>query len=179
MVISLRIKDANEVYNNVVGNLEATELAESIEYHQMSAFKEMQKEFSFDSAVMSNELPNQIFYHSKVQSYLDYINIHAIDFLIYRLPMENAYFYLSSHRKTERLISTLFNVLESIGYRGEKMKKTVSRLHDVSHAIYASKADIFVTADARFAAKCEAVYDYAGVPTKVISYEEFLHLDIR
>lgn len=171
-------KDANEVYNNVISDLEATKFAESMEYQQMSAFKKMQKEFSFNSAVMSNETPNQIFYHPKVQSYLDYINMHAIDFLIFRLPIENAYFYLSNHRKTERLISALFNVLESIGYKGEKIKKTVSRLHDVSHAIYATKADIFVTCDARFAAKCQAVYEYAGVPTRVMSYEEFLYLNI-
>lgn len=165
-----------ETFERVIKYLHMTKTAEDLEYKQMKAFKMMQSEFLFDSKVISNIATDQIFYDDKVQSFLDFINIHANNFIIFRLPMENAYFYLSNHRKTEQLISTLFNVLESIGYKGEKIKKSVSRLHDVSHAIYATKADIFVTNDVRFAAKCRAVYEYAGVTTKVMSYDEFLRL---
>lgn len=62
----------------------------------------------------------------------------------------------------------LFGLLELFGYNADKKEKTISGIHDVTHAIYATKAEKLFTADKRFAKCCKAVYAYLGVPTEVI-----------
>ena len=63
----------------------------------------------------------------------------------------------------------LFRILNFAGYCSEKSEQTsISGTHDVSHAIYATKADFLVTMDRKFAKKCKAVYNFLGVRTSVI-----------
>ncbi len=67
------------------------------------------------------------------------------------------------------MISQLFQILRLSGYQKDKgANKGVSHTHDVSHGIYGTGADFLVTADIRFSKRCEAVYFYLGVPTKVV-----------
>lgn len=73
----------------------------------------------------------------------------------------------------QRNVSKLFDLLEAIGYYPEKEKTYTSRMHDVTHAIYATQADYFVTCDTKFYKKCKAVYSFLGVPTSVIKYSSF------
>lgn len=92
----------------------------------------------------------------------------------YTLPL----FYISkgmykdlknSHKKLEYTIEILFRLLNYCGYNAEKKESTIiSSTHDVTHAIYATKADYLISADQRFVNKCQAVYYYLGVDTKVI-----------
>lgn len=66
-------------------------------------------------------------------------------------------------------IEILFRILNHNGYyRDQKLKTSISGTHDVSHAIYATKAKWFITTDERFANRCKAVYFYLGVPSSVI-----------
>ena len=66
-------------------------------------------------------------------------------------------------------IEILFRILNHNGYyRDQKLKTSISGTHDVSHAIYATKANWFITTDERFANRCKAVYFYLGVPSTVI-----------
>lgn len=67
---------------------------------------------------------------------------------------------LKSHTAFERCIEITFCYLEAIRYRPEAVKKSRSRMHDVSHAIYGSIADLLVTDDDRFSKKVQAVYKY-------------------
>ena len=63
----------------------------------------------------------------------------------------------------------MFRILNQNGYYSEKKVKTsISGTHDVSHAIYATVARWLLTADSRFYKKCEAVYTFLEVPTKVL-----------
>jgi hypothetical protein len=51
-------------------------------------------------------------------------------------------------------------------------------MHDVTHAIYGAGADYLVTGDKRFRARVIATYEFLELPTKVVSIEEFLLLDV-
>lgn len=74
----------------------------------------------------------------------------------------------------DRAFEITFNYLEEIRYRPDSAKKYRSHLHDVSHAIYASHTDYFITNDAKFAHKARAAYDFLGARTKVIDYSDFI-----
>lgn len=82
---------------------------------------------------------------------------------------------LKSHATFERCIEITFCYLESIRYRPEAVKKSRSRMHDVSHAIYGSIADILVTDDDRFSKKLQAVYKYWGIETEILSTDDFVY----
>lgn len=73
----------------------------------------------------------------------------------------------------EAYVNLAANLLEKIGYFREKETKARSRLHDVSHMIYAAYSDIFVTADKKMLQKTKAIYSMLQVPTKVMSLKEF------
>ncbi len=95
--------------------------------------------------------------------------------LDYRLP-ENFKFRKGSYSTLQNTqyeltytIEILFRILNHNGYYRDKKEKTsISGTHDVSHAIYATKANWLITTDERFANRCKAVYYYLGVPTHVI-----------
>ncbi len=73
-----------------------------------------------------------------------------------------------SHSSLQLTIGMLFVLLSYVGYKTEKRDKSVSGIHDVSHAIYATECDFLLTMDNKFAKKCEAVYSFLGVKTKVV-----------
>lgn len=73
------------------------------------------------------------------------------------------------HKVLEFVIEILFRMLNIYGYNAEKKEDTtISGIHDVSHAIYATQANKLFTVDKRFANKCKAIYHFLGVDTEVI-----------
>lgn len=79
-----------------------------------------------------------------------------------------------SQEVMEHVFEVVFNYLEEIRYKPDSVKKSRSRMHDVSHAIYAAHADYFVTNDGGFSSKARVVYSYLGVPTEVVNYQNFI-----
>ncbi|MEN5286256.1 hypothetical protein ABE494_09985 [Stenotrophomonas lactitubi] len=79
-----------------------------------------------------------------------------------------------SHGVMLHVFEEVFNYLEEIRYRPDAAKKYRSHLHDVSHAIYASNAEYFITSDAKFAHKVRAAYAFLEVETQVMGYSEFI-----
>ena len=79
-----------------------------------------------------------------------------------------------SQEVMEHIFEVVFNHLEEIRYKPDAVKKSRSRMHDVSHAIYAAHADYFVTNDGGFSSKARVVYSYLGVPTEVVDYLHFM-----
>ena len=75
---------------------------------------------------------------------------------------------------TERAIEIAMNYLEEIRYRPEAVGKSRSRMHDVSHCIYASDCQQLITFDDRLRDKATVVYQYFNIPTQVLTLEEFL-----
>lgn len=67
----------------------------------------------------------------------------------------------------ETAMQIVFNKLEEIRYRPEKKKNFRSRLHDVSHAIYAAYCDYFITEDSKLFDKTKAAYAYLKQETMV------------
>lgn len=87
------------------------------------------------------------------------------------------YLLLSEAYTESTVYSSLFNLLDMVGYR--KDKNNVARLYDSSHAYYARKCDVLVSDDARMRVKAEAVYHYLNVQTRVMSAEAFLKLNTK
>lgn len=81
-----------------------------------------------------------------------------------------------SHQLLERTLEMAFNFLEEIRYKPENVSKSRSRMHDVTHAIYAASADYLVSNDDKFLSKVKVVYDYFGIKTKVVGLDEFISL---
>lgn len=81
------------------------------------------------------------------------------------------------HDLVEKKIDCYFRFLEIVGYYTEPYKRHVSRMHDVTHAIYASKANFFITNDNNFYKKIKATYEFFKIPTIVFTVEEFINFE--
>lgn len=87
----------------------------------------------------------------------------------FRLQQGNFAMLKSSHKQLEYTIEILFRILNFSGYYAEKSEKTtISGTHDISHSIYGTKADCFLSTDRRFAKKCQAVYHFLGVNIPIV-----------
>jgi len=81
----------------------------------------------------------------------------------------------STFQDRERTLSTLFDVLNAFGFKAEHAAKHIeNRVHDVSHAIYASYADVFVTNDDKLRDTTKAVYQRCGFEVEILDREQFL-----
>lgn len=74
------------------------------------------------------------------------------------------------------LYCTLFNLLDFACFHKDKptAHSNIARMHDASHAYYAQLCDVFVSDDKKMRYKTEAVYNYLGIQTRVMSGKEFL-----
>jgi hypothetical protein len=79
-----------------------------------------------------------------------------------------------THKTAERWIDIAFRSLEEAGFDLEAKKKNRSAIHDVSHAIYGSRADIFVSGDKKLLRKSKATFHMLKAQTRVMSVEEFM-----
>lgn len=80
----------------------------------------------------------------------------------------------NSYGKKEYVIERLYRILSNYGYAREKRFKLIhSGEYDVTHMIYGTYCNYFVTLDKKLYKKCLAIYYYLGVPTEVIDLEEF------
>jgi hypothetical protein len=79
-----------------------------------------------------------------------------------------------SHRLLEDVIEITMNYIEEVRYKPEKISKSRSRMHDISHSIYATAADYIVSDDERFVSKTKATYNYFNIPTKIMNLNQFM-----
>lgn len=118
-------------------------------------------ELHWDAREVGNYDPNQIFdiIDSKLRASK------------YRFGIKE--YLAQSEAYTDRTVySSLFNLLDMVGYR--KDKNNVARLYDASHAYYAQACDILVSNDTKMRIKTEAVYHYLNVPTRILDASVFL-----
>lgn len=80
----------------------------------------------------------------------------------------------NSHTITTALIDICFRSIHHAGIGLENKSKTRSGIHDVTHAIYAVPADIFVSGDARMLGKVKASYRVLQTQCIPLSVDEFL-----
>ena len=164
-------ESARTVYNRVIKLFDLTIWAEHLEKGNLSYISSFRSNHNIQTKIVSNVPYNEILSSLNVKQYID----ARFDKEFFMDPLKNKQ-YLNNHRDTESLVNLLFNTLERIGYKPEKSgtNKSRSRMHDVSHAIYATKADYFIVDDKKFREKCKAVYHALGVPTKVYSYNDWI-----
>lgn len=73
----------------------------------------------------------------------------------------------------ECVIEYLHKVLNKCGYhRDKEIRKTISGIHDVTHSIYATYCNYFVTLDTNFMKRVEAIYYYLGLETTLLSFDD-------
>lgn len=79
-----------------------------------------------------------------------------------------------NHNRTEAAIDILFRSLQDAGYGLESERKTRSAMHDETHAIYATRANHFVTRDRKLLSKVRAVYGYLEAECTPMSVEQLI-----
>lgn len=138
--------------------------------NNIGLFDDIREKYNINKKGLSDKPANIIFQEEKV---LQFIKENYLE-----LDMTQEYIDIKdSHKDIESIISLLLAILERVGYQSEGRNKFRSRMHDNTHAIYATKASFFIIGDNRYRKKVKAVYAHLKVPTKVLSVEEFLTYD--
>ena len=74
----------------------------------------------------------------------------------------------------ECVIEFLHNLLSGCGYnRDKKTRTSISGIHDIQHSIFATYCDYFISEDVTFSKRAKAVYNFLGVKTQIISFNQF------
>jgi hypothetical protein len=190
-------EDPRECMKRVVDGYDLTLSAEEIERFQMSfksaaAFEQVQQEFGTNLLAgpgvplhenirndigievkrVSNLTEAMLFADSKVQDGLARKLWNYPSWNLDTLPKGDD--LLACHKTREVVVNLVLAYLEEIGYRADDFDKYRSRMHDVSHAIYACAASVFVTGDKRYRQRVKATYHFLQIPTRVLSSDEFL-----
>ena len=148
----------------------------NIETEGISTFEEIQKKYNLGPLRLSGILPEYIFEN---KFFLEFVRINfskqGIDFDKIEVGEE----LMKSHNKKESFINIILNSMEQAGYNQEIKNHEaaiVGRMHDVSHAIYATRADYLVTNDDRFFKKATATYKRLQLAVRVIKIDDFLRM---
>ena len=169
-----------ECFKRVIKGYTANETIESLEEERLATLKETDKDGELSKKVSNLKedfLSEEEYEHGlKLRLYIDRI-------LSLRLALEARKHGIKeykwpdlskSHRLLEDIIEITMNYIEEVRYKPEKISKSRSRMHDISHSIYATAADYFVSNDQRFVSKIKATYNYFGIPTKVMTLDQFM-----
>lgn len=142
----------------------------------LSTFQDIQKRYNLGPRRLSRIPPEEIF---EDKFFLDFLRLNfskdGIDFD----QIQTGENLMKSHHKKELFITKILNCMEQAGYNQEEKNHEaaiVGRMHDVSHAIYATKADYLVTNDTRFFRKATATYKRLKLAVQVIKTEELLRV---
>lgn len=143
----------------------------------VDTFLETQKKYKLGPHRLSRIPPSEIF---EDKFFFEFIRLKFMEagLNIFQIPTWSV--LMKSHHQKEVIIGKILNCMEEAGYNQEERNHSASlvgRMHDVSHAIYASSSHYFVTNDRRFSKKIIAAYMRLGVPTKILSVDEFVRFD--
>lgn len=141
---------------------------------EIQTFDKIQKANNLGPRRLSNIPPSEIF---EDKDFLEFIKTKFSEENIDFLKIQTGPALMKSHYKREVYITLILNNMERAGYHQVQKNHEATltgRMHDVTHAIYASRAEYFVTNDERFSRKVSATYMRLKIPTKVINIEEFL-----
>lgn len=167
-----------ECYARVVGGYERNDIAEHIEKKFLS---NVHNKFKSDPRKVNNLNPVDIFNETIVNRELLLLGLEKAGFINQSeaLACLQSWSFKTLHSKfsvREHAVNMLANWLEMIGYNREPESNSRSRMHDVSHIIYASYADLIVSNDRKLREKAVAIYSILEMPTKVLKLDEYLSL---
>lgn len=164
-----------DCYARVLGYYDRNKLAESID-KRVLAEANANNTPETDPKIMANIPANTVLAPHKTKIISDL----AAEFNLSKneaRKMQNWNFkqFKSDFALLEGYVNLAANCLEKIGFKREKEEKYRSRLHDVSHMIYAAHTNIFVTDDKKLNPKTKAIYSSIDVPTQVMNQKEFIN----
>ena len=168
--IAIKKENPEECLKRVVDGYNLTFEAENIEYVSVKQKRYyldyILSKYGVDKAYIGNMHPKNLFDDKKIQKiFSDFLKNNKI---------EKWKVIKNSHKKIEKTISILFDFLETIGYKSNGEKYYRSMMHDVTHSIYATKSDIFITNDKKLKMRVEAIYLFLEIPANI-----YLLKDIR
>lgn len=140
----------------------------------ITTFIEIQKKFNLGPRRLSRIPPEEIF---DDKCFSDFIKMRFSEAGMDLNSIPTGISLVKSHHKKETIITKILNCMEEAGYNQEEKNHAASltgRMHDVTHAIYATAADFLVTNDKRFTKKVHATYLRLGMPTKIFCIDEFV-----
>lgn len=140
-------------------------------------FEEIHRKFHIGPRRLANIDPEEIFSDKHLIKYAEYF-FSKFNLDYHNIPSPEV--IKKSHHKKEKYISRIMDMLETGGYYQEDKNHQASiigRMHDVTHSIYASQADYFVTNDSRLRRKTVATYKKLGISTEVLDIPSFLTLN--
>lgn len=166
-------------YDRVIKDYHLNDLAESLEY---DVINDANNNPAGDPLIVNNLRPEDLFYNMSYYEILlltlmkrGLITVNEMrDSLICLLERKERHVIMDRHDVLEMSINILANWLEKIGFYRENVKASRSRLHDVSHMIYGSYSDFFVTNDNKLLNKTRAVYSFLTIKTKILTMAEFI-----
>ena len=161
------------VYDRVLNSGEGLEGTQKAENNDKKQLEEGKNRAANMQTNIASELSNISF--DKIFDYLlerKYLSCLRRFILLY---LWNKYNYLKDrpYQELETAIEVLMKILLHIGYHSDKVSHARSSTHDITHAHYATKCDVFVSNDKKLRSRVAATYHYLGVHTKVLSYDEF------
>lgn len=93
------------------------------------------------------------------------------------LSKNNIFNHISNeYSLTETYIDSILQTLIELGYASEN--KFMSSLHDITHIIYGSYCDYFITRDSKLIKKATPAYRYIGSPAQVIDASDGSWIEI-
>lgn len=156
-------------YLRVVSNYKNNDIAENLEQEFLEKVTD-QNLYNNEPSIFNNTKHNQVLkkYYEEIM-----IGFNKVlwDYYKKRHPFSNKTLSFADikhdFQKVECMINLLFNWVEALRFFPEPVKKYRSRMHDVSHAIYASYSSEILTSDRKFANKLKVVYDFLSIKTKI------------
>lgn len=146
--------DAEEIEHNVIIDANKNGLEEPREMNNIKP-EDIFQNINYKQKIVQSLIDEKII---QKNDYSEVLNWKFKDF-------RNRFYILEAY------INLAANVLEWIGYYREKEAKSRSRMHDVSHIIYSSHCNTFITADKNLYMKTKAVFSLLEIKTKVILFK--------
>lgn len=140
----------------------------------VATFLDMQKKHSLGPHRLSRLSPEEILNDKSFSDYLS-SKFREAGMILQDVPVGLE--LMRSHHQKEVIITKILDCMEEAGYNQEEKNHEAAltgRMHDVSHAIYASSSDYFITNDRRFSKKVAATYMKLQIPAKILSIDEFV-----
>lgn len=174
--ICLKQENPYEPLKRVIENYNGTEISEYFEKNFLYNRQQIRK--NMPSKIKGSTI-NGILNTPQAQAILEQNTWWYSDYKLF----SNTDLFWEKYRKDQKFLfeslTAIVNIIEVLDNNPESPKKYQSHLHDVTHLIYATHSDIFVTNDKRLRAKASEIYDFFKIPCKIIDYADFENLEIK
>ncbi|WP_151798890.1 hypothetical protein [Acinetobacter calcoaceticus] len=197
LVFSTKIQneDIDDYYKRVVGDLNSTDTAERANIASLGSRNrdsqreknipdyfetsdDIRKRFNINVRLLSNMSPKELFKNTNFVDFLRTECFKGSRFALNNIPKGQE--LLNYHCNKEVIFHEIITSFEIVGYAQEKNNKdkTIRGFtHDISHAIYGSSANFFITNDKAFSKKLKALFYFLEIPCEILKFDDFINYD--